>query len=109
MEKSNFSSTQEVYYLIILFEYIDKLTKKVVAYRLTYLTGWYNLISGSQFEGKANFSISDTILIFIYNVHNLWNYSLATFTLTFDIKGYLTLSTINIFSTRWKNTVFLLN
>ena len=37
----------KAYYLITLLECIGKLLEKVVAHRLTYLTGWYNLISGS--------------------------------------------------------------
>jgi len=76
------------YCLITLLECIGKLLEKVVAHRLTYLTGQYNLISGSQFGDRANFSTSDAILIFVYDIHNSWNHSLATSTLTFDIKGY---------------------
>ena len=67
---------------------MGKLLGKVVVYRLTYLTGWYNLISGSQFRGKANSSTSDAILTFVHDIHNSWNYGLATSALTFDIKGY---------------------
>ena len=67
---------------------MGKLLEKVVAYRLTYLTGRYNLISGSQFRDRANSSTSDTILTFIHDIHNLWNHGLATSALTFDIKGY---------------------
>jgi len=58
------------YHLIILLEYIGKLLEKVVASRLTYLTGQYNLISGSQFGDRANFSTSNTILIFVHDIHN---------------------------------------
>ena len=67
---------------------MSKLLEKVVACRLTYLTGWYNLILESQFRNRANFSTSDAILTFVYNIYNLWNYGLATFALTFNIKGY---------------------
>ena len=67
---------------------MGKLLEKVVAHKLTYLTGWYNLISGSQFGNRANSSTSDAILIFVYDIHNSWNHSLATSALTFDIKGY---------------------
>jgi len=35
------------------------------------IIGQYNLILGFQFGGRANFFTSDTILIFIYNIHNL--------------------------------------
>ena len=67
---------------------MGKLLEKVVACRLTYLTGQYNFISGSQFRGRANSSTSDTILTFVYDIHNSWNHGLATSALTFDIKGY---------------------
>ena len=76
------------YRLITLLEYMGKLLEKVVVHRLTYLTGWYNLISGSQFGDRANSSTSDAIFTFVYNIHNSWNHSLATSALTFDIKGY---------------------
>ena len=64
------------YCLITLLKYMGKLLEKVVACRLTYLTGQYNLISGSQFGGRANTSTSDAILIFVYDIHNLWNHGL---------------------------------
>ena len=67
---------------------MSKLLEKVVACRLTYLTGWYNLILESQFRNRANFSTSDAILTFVHNIHNSWNHGLATSALTFDIKGY---------------------
>ena len=58
------------YCFITLLEFIGKLLEKVVACRLTYLTGQYNLISGSQFGDRANASTSDAIFIFIYYIHN---------------------------------------
>ena len=67
---------------------MGKLLEKVVAHRLTYLTDWYNLISGSQFGGRANSSTSDAILTFVHDIHNSWNHSLATSALIFDIKDY---------------------
>ena len=76
------------YCLITLLEYMGKLLEKVVAYRLTYLPGWYNLISGSQFRSRANSFTSDAILTFVHDIHNSWNHSLATSTLIFNIKGY---------------------
>ena len=76
------------YRLITLLECMGKLLEKVVAHRLTYLTSQYNLISGSQSRGRANSSTSDAILTFVHDIHNSWNYSLATSALTFDIKDY---------------------
>jgi len=67
---------------------MGKLLEKVVARRLMYLTGQYNLISGSQFGGRANSSTSDAILTFVHDIHNSWNHGLATSALTFNIKGY---------------------
>ena len=58
------------YCLITLLECMSKLLEKVVAYRLTYLTGQYNFISGSQFRDRANFSTSDAIFTFVYDIHN---------------------------------------
>jgi len=58
------------YCLITLLEYMGKLLEKVVAHRLTYLIGQYNLISDSQFGDRANFSTSDAILTFVYDIHN---------------------------------------
>ena len=54
----------------------------------TNLADQYNLISSSQFRDRVNFFILDSILIFVYDIHNLWNYSLVTFALNFDIKDY---------------------
>ena len=76
------------YRLITLLECMGKLLENVVARRLMYLTGRYNLISGSQFGGRANSSTSDAILTFVHDIHNSWNHGLATSALTFDIKGY---------------------
>ena len=59
-----------VYCLIILLECIGKLLEKAVVHRLTYLIGQYNLILGSQFGGRANFSTLDAILTFVHDVHN---------------------------------------
>ena len=69
---------------------MGKLLEKVVARRLMYLTGRYNLISGFQFRGRANSFTSDAILTFMHDIHNSWNHGLATSALTFDIdiKGY---------------------
>jgi len=67
---------------------MDKLLEKVVAYRLMYLISQYNFILGSQFGNRANSFTSDAILIFVYDIHNLWNHSLATSALIFDIKDY---------------------
>ena len=66
----------------------DLTHKPSASRRLTYLTGRYNLISGSQFGGRANSSTSDAILTFVHDIHNSWNHGLATSVLTFDIKGY---------------------
>ena len=76
------------YRLITLLECMGKLLEKVVAHRLTYLTGQYNLISGSQFGGRANSSTSDVIFTFVHDIYNSWNHGLATSVLTFNIKGY---------------------
>jgi len=76
------------YCLITLLEYMSKLLEKLVAHRLTYLISRYNLILGSQFGGRANFSTSDAILTFVYDIHNAWNHSLANSALTFNIKDY---------------------
>ena len=76
------------YCFITLLKCIGKLLKKVVACRLTYLIGRYNLILGFQFRDRANFSTLDAILTFVHNIHNSWNHGLATSALTFDIKGY---------------------
>jgi len=85
--KSDYTQPR-AYRLITLLECMGKLLEKVVACRLMYLTGQYNLISGSQFGGRANSSTSDAILTFVHDIHNSWNHGLATSTLTFDIKGY---------------------
>ena len=85
--KPNYSNPR-AYQLIMLLECLGKVLKKVIAWRLTFLVGKYNLVPDNQFGGRSNSSTADAILIFTNDVHCAWNHSKVTSVLTFDIKGY---------------------
>jgi len=76
------------YRLITLLECIGKILEKIIARRLTFMVGCYELISGAQSGGKANSATTDAILSFVHDIHTGWNHGKVTSALTFDIKGY---------------------
>ncbi len=62
--------------------------ERIVARRLTYIAGRYNLIPAQQFGGRSNYSTTDALLSFTNNVQAAWNHGKVTSALTFDVKGY---------------------
>ncbi|KAF7373478.1 Reverse transcriptase from mobile element jockey protein [Mycena sanguinolenta] len=81
-------SKPRAYRLIQLLECLGKDLEKIVARRLDYLAGRYNLIPPNQFGGRSNSSTMDALLTFTNDVQAAWNHGKVTTALTFDIKGY---------------------
>jgi hypothetical protein len=81
-------SNPRAYRLITLLECLGKVLEKVIARRLTFLAGKYDLVPSNQFGGRSHSSTSDALLSFVNDVHAAWNHSQVTSALTFDIKGY---------------------
>jgi len=81
-------SNPRAYCLITLLECLGKILKKIMAQRLTFLAGKYDLVPANQFGGWANSSTADALLTFTNDVQCAWNHKLVTSALTFDIKGY---------------------
>ncbi|KAF5319459.1 hypothetical protein D9619_008774 [Psilocybe cf. subviscida] len=81
-------SNPRAYRLITLLECLGKVLERIVARRLTYLAGKYDLIPPGQFGGKSNSSTTDALLTFVNDIQSAWNHGYATTALTFDIKGY---------------------
>lgn len=81
-------SKPRAYRLIQLLECLGKVLEHIVAKRLSYFAGKANLIPGTQFGGKANYSTTDAILSFTNDVEVAWSKGKVTTALTFDIKGY---------------------
>jgi len=67
---------------------MGKILEKIIACRLTFMVGCYELISGAQSEGKANLATTNAILSFVHDIHTAWNHDKVTSAFTFDIKGY---------------------
>jgi len=67
---------------------MGKILEKIIARRLTFMIGRYELISGAQSGGKANSATTNVILSFVHDIHTAWNHGKVTSALTFDIKGY---------------------
>ena len=57
------------YRLITLLECMGKILEKIIARRLTFMVGRYELISGAQSRGKANSATTDAILSFVHDIH----------------------------------------
>jgi len=76
------------YRLITLLECMGKILEKIIACRLTFMIGHYELISGAQSRGKANSATTDAILSFVHDIYTAWNHGKVTSALTFNIKGY---------------------
>ena len=73
-------SNPRAYRLITLLECLSKVLERIVAKRLTFLAGKYDLVPTNQFGGRSNSSTSD--------IQTAWNHGKVTTALTFDIKGY---------------------
>jgi len=48
---------------------MGKILEKIIARRLTFMVGHYELISGAQSRGKANSATTDAILSFVHDIH----------------------------------------
>ncbi|KAJ3502271.1 hypothetical protein NMY22_g18642 [Coprinellus aureogranulatus] len=104
-------SNPRAYRLITLLECLGKVLERIIARRLTYLAGKYNLIPPNQFGGRSSSSTVDALrsdlrsaalplavsapiarafatLSFTNDIQSAWNHGYATTSLTFDIKGY---------------------
>ena len=81
-------SQPRAYRLIQLLECLGKVLEHIVAKRLSFFAGKANLIPGTQFGGKANYSTTDAVLSFTNDIEVAWSKGKVTTALTFDIKGY---------------------
>jgi ribonuclease HI len=81
-------SNPRAYRLITLLDCLGKVLERIIARRLTFLTGKHNLVPPNQFGGRSSSSTSDAIITFINDVQAAWNHGKVTSALTFDIKGY---------------------
>jgi len=48
---------------------MGKILEEIIACRLTFMVGHYELISGEQSRGKANSATTDAILSFVHDIH----------------------------------------
>jgi len=85
--KADYSQPQE-YRLITLLECLGKLLEKIVAKRLSYMVGRYELILETQLGGRSNSSIINAAMTFVHDVYTAWNQNIVTSALTFDIKDF---------------------
>jgi hypothetical protein len=76
------------YRLITLLECLGKVLERIIAKRLTFIAGKYDLVPPNQFGGRSNSSTNDAILTFINDIQAAWSHGKVTTALTFDIKGY---------------------
>ncbi|KAJ3516558.1 hypothetical protein NMY22_g14182 [Coprinellus aureogranulatus] len=81
-------SNPRAYRLITLLECLGKVLERIIARRLTYLAGKYNLVPPNQFGGRSSSSTVDALLSYTNDIQSAWNHGYATTSLTFDIKGY---------------------
>jgi ribonuclease HI len=83
-DKSNLRSYQP----IALLECISKLLEKVIATRITYEVGKYNLVPTTQFGSRPKSSVIDACLSLTHDVQAAWKNGLSASALAIDIKGY---------------------
>jgi ribonuclease HI len=67
---------------------LGKLLEKIIARRLTYEVGRYDLVSTRQFGGRDKSSVIDACLTLTHDVQAAWKNGLVVSALAFDIKGY---------------------
>jgi ribonuclease HI len=73
---------------IALLECISKLLEKVVATRIAYEVGKYELVPTTQFGGRPKSSVIDACLSLTHDVQAAWKNGLMASALAIDIKGY---------------------
>jgi hypothetical protein len=73
---------------IALLECFSKLMEKVVASRIAFEAGKYELIPTTQFGGRPKSSVIDACLSLTHDVQAAWKNRLTASALAIDIKGY---------------------
>lgn len=73
---------------IFLLECLSKLLEKVIARRLTFEIGKFNLVPTNQFGGRDKSSVIDACLSLTHDIQAAWKNGLVASALTIDIKGY---------------------
>src|SRR5207302_1911782 len=85
--KSDMSNARS-YRPISLLECLSKLLEKVIARRLTYEIGKFNLVPTNQFGGRDKSSVIDACLSLTHDIQAAWKNGLVASALAIDIKGY---------------------
>jgi hypothetical protein len=73
---------------ISLLECLSKLLEKVIARRLIFEIGKFNLVPTNQFGGRDKSSVIDACLSLTHDIQAAWENGLVASALTIDIKGY---------------------
>lgn len=73
---------------ISLLECLSKLLEKVIARRLIFEIGKFNLVPTNQFGGRDKSSVIDACLSLTHDIQAAWKNGLVASALAIDIKGY---------------------
>jgi len=73
---------------ISLLECLSKLLEKVIARRLIFEIGKFNLVLTNQFGGRDKSSVIDACLSLTHDIQAAWKNGLVASAMTIDIKGY---------------------
>jgi len=73
---------------IQLIECLGKLVEKIIARRITYDLGRYELMPFNQFGSQSNSSCLDAAMALTHNIHTARDKNLVSSFLTVDIKGF---------------------
>jgi hypothetical protein len=85
--KTDLSSCRS-YRPISLLECMGKLLEKMVASRILFEVGKYDLIPSNQFGGRDKSSVIDAGLTLVHDVQTAWKKKKVVSVLAFDIKGF---------------------
>ena len=80
--------TPKSYRPIQLLECLGKLVEKIVAKRITYDCGKYNILPPEQFGGRSSSSCVDAGLSLVHDIEHAWKRGLVASVLAIDIKGF---------------------
>jgi ribonuclease HI len=81
-------SNPRAYRPIALLECVSKLLEKVIASRIAFEVGKYDLVPTTQFGGRPKSSVIDACLSLTHDVQAAWKNGLSASALAIDIKGY---------------------
>ena len=81
-------SNPRSYRPISLLECLGKLLEKLMAARITYEVGRFNLVPTNQFGGRDKSSVIDACLSLTHDIQAAWKNGLVASALALDVKGY---------------------